>query len=117
MPTASGARQATSDIIKAVATPQRRQLLRILHGAGEARSPNELAKELGTNVSKVSYHFKTLTKCGALEMTDRRQVRGAVEHFYASTLMDDQMVATLLAATRDEDEKAVRKAKKVARSA
>jgi DNA-binding transcriptional ArsR family regulator len=90
--------------IKAINAPQRRRILRALHEAGEARSPNELAEAFGISVSHVSYHVKVLKECRALGLTDTRQRRGAVEHFYASTVMNNEMAIKLLEATRAEDE-------------
>jgi DNA-binding transcriptional ArsR family regulator len=92
------------DCIKALSAPQRRRILRILQEAGEARSPNEIAEAFGVAVGNVSYHVKVLKECSALALTDTQQKRGAVEHFYASTVMDNELVVKLLEATRADDE-------------
>jgi DNA-binding transcriptional ArsR family regulator len=92
------------DCIKAVSAPQRRRILRRLHDVGEARSPNELAEAFEGSVVHVSYHVKVLKECGALVLTDTQPKRGAVEHFYASTVMDNELVAKLLEATEADDE-------------
>jgi DNA-binding transcriptional ArsR family regulator len=92
------------DYIKAISAPQRRRILRTLHEAGEARSPNELAKAFELSVGNVSYHVKVLNECGALSLTDTQQKRGAVEHFYASTVMNNELIVKLLEATRADDE-------------
>ena len=42
----------------------------------------------------------------ALEPTGEQQVRGAIEHFYASTVEDDPPIETLLEETREADEEA-----------
>lgn len=97
-------RPRPADWIKAIGAPQRRRILRILHGVGEARSPNELAKAFEMSVSHLSYHVKVLKTCGAVALTDTQQRRGAVEHFYASTVMDNELVVKLLEATRADDE-------------
>jgi DNA-binding transcriptional ArsR family regulator len=55
-------------------------------------SPKELAEELQADIPNVSHHTKQLVKFGCAELVDRRQVRGAVEHFYRATrqiLVDD----------------------------
>jgi DNA-binding transcriptional ArsR family regulator len=93
-----------ADCIKAISAPQRRRILRALHDAGEARSPNELSKAFGISVGHVSYHVKVLKECGALALTDTQPRRGAVEHYYASTLMKNELVVKLLEATRADDE-------------
>lgn len=92
------------DCIKAISAPRRRRILRTLHDVGEARSPNELAEAFENSVGHVSYHVKVLKECGALALTDTQQKRGAVEHFYASTVMDNELVVKLLEATRADDE-------------
>lgn len=97
-------RAQAADCIKALGAPQRRRILRILQETGEARSPNEIAKAFGVPVGCVSYHVKVLRECSALALTDTQQKRGAVEHFYASTLMDNELVVQLLEATRADDE-------------
>lgn len=99
LPHASAAKR-----IRAIATPQRRRILRALHKAGEARSPNELSKAGGKSLGCVNYHIKVLTGCGAVALTDTQPRRGAVEHFYASTVIDDKLVGKLLEDTRVEDE-------------
>jgi predicted transcriptional regulator len=93
-----------ADCIKAISAPQRRHLLRALHDAGEARSPNELAEALGLMLGNVSYHVKALSKCGVVAMTDAQPRRGAVEHFYASTVMNNELVVRFLEATRANDD-------------
>jgi DNA-binding transcriptional ArsR family regulator len=93
-----------ADCLKATNSPQRRRILRILHAAGEARSPNEIAKAFGVPVGYVSYHVRVLKECGALALTDTQPKRGAIEHFYASTVMDNGLVVGLLEATRADDE-------------
>jgi DNA-binding transcriptional ArsR family regulator len=93
-----------TDCIRAISAPQRRRILRALHAAGEARSPNELSKAGGTSLGDVTYHVKVLTECGVVALTDTQPRRGAVEHFYASTVTDNKLVVGLLEATRKDDE-------------
>jgi DNA-binding transcriptional ArsR family regulator len=97
-------RPGAADCIKAINAPERRRILRILHNVGEARSPNELAKDFEVSVGHVSYHVKVLRDCRAIALTDTQPRRGAVEHFYASTVMDNELVVKLLEATRADDE-------------
>jgi DNA-binding transcriptional ArsR family regulator len=97
-------RTNAANCIRAINAPQRRQILRALHKAGEARSPNELSRAGGTSLGHVYYHVKVLTECGAIALTDTQPRRGAVEHFYASTVNDDKLVGKLLEDTRVEDE-------------
>lgn len=92
------------DLLKAIANPTRRQILRVLHEVEEARSPNELRKALGVTVGYVSYHVKVLKDCGVVALTDSRPVRGAVERFYISTVVSDRLVIAFLMTTEIEDE-------------
>jgi DNA-binding transcriptional ArsR family regulator len=84
----------------------RRRVLRVLHDAGEARSPNEISETLGATVGHISYHVKILRECRAVVLTDVQPRRGAVEHFYISTIKDNEPIGTLLEATQAEDEEA-----------
>jgi DNA-binding transcriptional ArsR family regulator len=68
-----------------VAHPTRVKCLSIL--AERRASPNEIAIELGEEVGNVSYHVKKLVTLGAVELVDKRQVRGAIEHFYRAVTL------------------------------
>jgi len=96
-------RVKATDCIRAIGAPQRRRILRALHAAGEAQSPNELSKGGDTSLGHVTYHVKVLTECGLLALTGTQPRRGAVEHFYASTVIHDELVIKLLDITRTED--------------
>lgn len=88
---------------KALNHPLRRRILRTLHDVEEARSPGELSKALRLPVSHVSYHIQVLREKHAIALTDTRPVRGAVEHFYASTVAEDQSTLQFLGSTEEED--------------
>lgn len=92
------------DVVKAIAAPLRRRILRMLHEADEARSPNEMAMSFALEVGHVSYHAKVLRECGLIALTDACPKRGAIEHFYASTVADHELVVKFLEATHAEDE-------------
>lgn len=49
-------------------------------------SPNEIAAETGLNLRLISYHVRQLDKFNVIELVETRQVRGATEHFYRSTV-------------------------------
>src|SRR3954464_11171991 len=79
--------KAVSDIddprlVKALAHPIRTKILGILEH--RTASPKEVARELGVPVENVSYHFRTLREYGFIRLERKRQVRGAVEHYYRS---------------------------------
>lgn len=92
------------NLIVAIAHPLRRQILRMIHDWGEAASPAQIARELGLPVGMVAYHANVLLRLGAAERAGERQVRGAVEHFYDSTIEEDPPIETLLEETREVDD-------------
>lgn len=67
-------------------------------------SPNEIAAETGLNLRLVAYHVRQLEKFNVIELVETRQVRGATEHFYRSTVRpyaDDEDWADLSPEQRD----------------
>jgi DNA-binding transcriptional ArsR family regulator len=97
-----GARRA--DLIDAIAHRLRRRILRLLGDRREQSSPTRLAKELDLQPGLVAYHVRVLQKLGAVRPTDERMVRGAIEHFYETTIEDDPPIETLLEETREADD-------------
>ena len=71
------------DLVKAMAHPLRYELLMRL--GGRIASPNELSKEVDASLGAVSYHIRLLEQLGMVELVDRKQRRGAIEHFYRAT--------------------------------
>lgn len=76
-------RRASENRIKAMSHPTRAAILRIL--TERTASPAEMARELGEELSNVSYHAKQLVKFECAELVETRVVRGALEHFYRAT--------------------------------
>lgn len=66
--------------VKALAHPVRIAILDSMRES--ATSPNQLAELLHLALSGVAYHMRILEKCGAIELSYIRPVRGATEHFY-----------------------------------
>jgi len=83
MPTGTQSRRAGENRIKAMSHPLRAAVLRIL--SERMASPAEMARELGAELSNVSYHAKQLVAFECAELVDIRVVRGALEHFYRAT--------------------------------
>jgi DNA-binding transcriptional ArsR family regulator len=100
----NGDRRAS--LISAIDHPLRRRILRQIRDCGEARSPVQLAQELGASLGTVSYHVKVLSGFDALRKTGEQQARGAVEHFYESTIENEPSIEALLEETREADDKA-----------
>jgi DNA-binding transcriptional ArsR family regulator len=83
MSTKTGRRKAADNRIKAMGHPLRAAVLRIL--VDRTASPAEMARELGEELSNVSYHTKQLVEFECAELVSTRPVRGALEHFYRAT--------------------------------
>jgi Helix-turn-helix domain len=96
--------QQRADLISAIAHPLRRCILRVLHDWREPGGPAQIARELGLPVGTVVYHVRVLWRYGAVGTAGEQQVRGAIEHFYDSTIEDDPPIETLLEETREVDE-------------
>lgn len=99
------------DLLKALVHPLRRQILRLLHSPGKSASPAQLERELelggpaAKELSSVSYHVTVLSGYKVLRRTGKRQVRGAMEHFYASRVEDVPWLRGVLSRTQESDEK------------
>ncbi|HSS05029.1 MAG TPA: hypothetical protein VLK89_07585 [Solirubrobacterales bacterium] len=56
-------------------------------------SPNEIANEIGANLSLVSHHVQVLLGDGSIELVKTEPRRGAVEHYYRAkvpAMIDDK---------------------------
>lgn len=93
-----------ANLINAIAHPLRRRILRVLGDRREQSSPTKIAKEFDLKVGVVGYHVRVLETLGAVKLTDEGMVRGAVEHFYETTIEDDPPIETLLEETREVDD-------------
>jgi DNA-binding transcriptional ArsR family regulator len=93
-----------ANLINAIGHPLRRRILRLLADRRERSSPTKIAKELHLHVGMIGYHVRVLRELGAVELTDEKMVRGAVEHFYETTINDDPPIETLLEETREVDD-------------
>jgi hypothetical protein len=71
--------------------PLRRRLLALYVESVEPLSPKELADYTKEPLDKVACHVRVLAKHRAVELIGVRPARGAVEHFYASTGLVDEV--------------------------
>lgn len=71
------------ELVKALSHPIRVEILETLQG--RVASPSELSQEMNASLGVISYHAKTLVKCGCLELVHTEPRRGAVEHFFGIT--------------------------------
>jgi DNA-binding transcriptional ArsR family regulator len=97
-------------LLKAINHPLRRQALRLLHSSELSVSPTRIEKLLelggavGDKLSSVSYHMTVLSGYNAIRCVGQRQVRGAMEHFYASNVADVAWLRGVLSRTQESDE-------------
>jgi DNA-binding transcriptional ArsR family regulator len=75
----------TTDLLLALSHPLRRRILRML--ADEcARSPSDLAEELGVPLPDISYHVRVLAGRGAVRLARTAPSRGSEQHFYLPSI-------------------------------
>jgi DNA-binding transcriptional ArsR family regulator len=98
----NGRRRA--NLIWAMAHPLRRRILRLLRDRGEALSPVRASEDLDEPLGVVAYHMRVLWQFDAVEPAGEELVRGALKHFYESTIADDPPIEALLEETREFDE-------------
>jgi DNA-binding transcriptional ArsR family regulator len=83
MATKTERRSATQNRLVAMSHPLRARVLTLL--SERTASPKEIADQLEEPIPNVSHHAKRLVQLGCAELVDKRQVRGAIEHFYRAT--------------------------------
>lgn len=93
----------TPTLIYALNHPARRQILRLLHKGGGEASPSEMSQSMTTGLSALSFHAQVLHELDITRCTRTQQVRGAVEHFYASNVAGNELVAAILLKTEADD--------------
>lgn len=68
------------ELVKALSHPIRLEILAALQN--RIASSNELSREMNQSLGIISYHAKTLVKCGCLELLHTEPNRGAIEHYF-----------------------------------
>jgi DNA-binding transcriptional ArsR family regulator len=96
--------QRRARLIRAIDHSLRRRILRLLLDEGQQRSPVQMSKALAVPLGSASYHVRVLHQLHAVKPSGRRQVRGALQRFYETTIEDDPPIETLLEETREIDE-------------
>jgi DNA-binding transcriptional ArsR family regulator len=71
-------------VAKAYSHPLRVEILGLLDN--RVASPRQLATELGAGLSNTSYHVRQLMAAKLIRLVRRRQVRGAIEHYYTANV-------------------------------
>lgn len=72
-------------LLAALGHPLRRRILKRMRGE-EMISPRRLAHEFELPVSNIAYHVRVLAGCGAVTLVRVKPVRGAIKHYYRSSL-------------------------------
>jgi DNA-binding transcriptional ArsR family regulator len=88
-------------LAKAMAHPVRVKVLEMMNERPVA--PVEASEAIGTALSNVSYHFRTLLELECIEAVGQEQVRGSIKTTYrsrTSLMFDDLCFATLPAGAR-----------------
>jgi DNA-binding transcriptional ArsR family regulator len=93
----------TPALIHALNHPARRQILRQLSESGAERSPSEMAHSAAFTLSGLSFHARVLSELGVTRCTRTQQARGSLEHFYASNVAGNELVAAILLETEGDD--------------
>jgi DNA-binding transcriptional ArsR family regulator len=96
-------REMTPALIHALNHPARRQILRQLSGQEAEKSPSEMAEAATFSLSGISFHARVLCELQVTRCTRTQPVRGALEHFYASNVADNELVSAILVETEGED--------------
>jgi DNA-binding transcriptional ArsR family regulator len=100
----------TDELIRAINHALRRQILRYLHSSRKPMSPKQIERKLGMSelrsgiLSSVSYHVGVLRDFKAITLVGTKPRRGAVEHFYESTVSNSMWIRNLLKKTRERDQ-------------
>jgi DNA-binding transcriptional ArsR family regulator len=68
------------ELVKALSHPIRLEILKTLRG--RVASPHELSQELDESLGVISYHAKTLVRCGCLELIGGEGRGGVLENFF-----------------------------------
>ena len=93
----------TPALIYALNHPVRREILRLLSEPGAEASPSDMRKTMSVGLSALSFHALVLNELGVTRGTRTQQVRGALEHFYASNVAGNGLVEAILLETETDD--------------
>jgi DNA-binding transcriptional ArsR family regulator len=88
-----------ADLVRALAHPTRRAIVRAFLDDGTPKSPTELARQLDEALSNVSYHVTQLVKRKGLRLSHTEPGRGSLGHWYVTgsmVLRNRTLVETLV---------------------
>jgi DNA-binding transcriptional ArsR family regulator len=104
-------------LISALNHPTRRRILRLMLDRKQRLSATEIAAEFEMPLGDASYHLVSLRDLRAVKPAGTKQVRGALQRFYAVTIEDDPPIEALLEETREADDAYAERAKPKPRKA
>jgi DNA-binding transcriptional ArsR family regulator len=93
---------APNELVKALAHPTRRRILRLFLSRKDPVSPSDAARTFGVKVAQLSYHFRCLKTAGVITIVDEEPAgRGLVRHCYrlAPGVPELEMVRSTLEST------------------
>jgi DNA-binding transcriptional ArsR family regulator len=96
----------SQQVLQALNHKSRRRIMRLALGDDDVvLSPTEAAEKLEIPLSNLSYHFRVLARCKALDLSKEKPAGGSVQHFYRPNreVAKMAMVATVLTATDEDD--------------
>jgi DNA-binding transcriptional ArsR family regulator len=76
-------KRTDQELVKALSHPIRVEILETLQG--RVASPVELSREMNESLGVISYHARTLVRCGCLELVETKPQGGSVESFFGVT--------------------------------
>lgn len=87
----------------ALSNPNRLAILDLLGEVGVS-SPKRMSEQLDASLNLISYHIKVLLECEAVRFVEKKQRRGAWEHFYERTIsgtVEREVLSKIPPALRD----------------
>ena len=70
------------ELARALSHPIRVEILETLRD--RVASPSELSREMNRSLGVISYHARTLARCGCLELVYAEPRQGSLENFFAA---------------------------------
>jgi hypothetical protein len=99
-----GAKTRVPNLRHALGNPARREILRVLNDAGEAKTAMELADLVpAVKVSSLKYHLLVLEKESCVSRAGELALANGMAPTYVASVGDDQFVIDILNGTRGED--------------
>jgi hypothetical protein len=97
-------REATPALLHCLLNPVRRQILRVLNEPGVALSVGEMcADAIDHNLPGSSFHARVLAERNVIRCTATREAKMGTVHIFASNVLGNGIVSSILRDTEEED--------------